>query len=531
MKTSTYDESERAFLQRRIALFAFIAASLTVSTDIIDLFINPNLELSIGFYLDKGTSVVLLVMWLVARRGAHSVRFLRVLECTGVFVVGFLASLLGRYIAEPVAASFTSEGAATALFMEAADAYVGMMMIVAGAITFTLRAALIPSPPRLTAFVTGVLGQPFMLVPVFFTAAIRGADVELRSVISPGDLLDYGIWWGVITAVCIAISSVIYGLRKEVREAQRLGQYTLVEKLGEGGMGAVYRAEHTRLRRPTAVKLLPPDRYNPEAVDRFESEVQLTAELTHPNTVTVFDYGRTDDGVFYYAMELLDGATLEDVVRVDGPQPTARVVRILEQAAGALEEAHTAGLMHRDIKPANIMLAKQGIDPDAAKLLDFGLARTVEQEDDAGLTRAGMVVGTPLYMAPEVISDPGSMSASADLYALGAVAYFLVTGTDVFSGKSAVEICAHHLHTEPEAPSARLGRDVAPELERLILECLAKSPNDRPASARVFVDRLRTVPLDSAWTLADAQDWWARHGNALKARQSAQPVDVALTIA
>ena len=196
--------------------------------------------------------------------------------------------------------------------------------------------------------------------------------------------------WGFAIITCTVISWVIYGLRAEVREARRLGQYVLERKIGEGGMGEVYRARHGMMRRPSAIKLLRPDRAGEVDLRRFEREVQLTARLTHPNTITIFDYGRTHDGVFYYAMELLDGATLQRIVAVDGAQPAGRVVRILAMVCGALTEAHAIGLIHRDIKPANIMLCTQGGERDVVKLLDFGLVKEFEVDRDVTLTGASV---------------------------------------------------------------------------------------------------------------------------------------------
>ena len=213
--------------------------------------------------------------------------------------------------------------------------------------------------------------------------------------------------WGFAIITCTVISWVIYGLRAEVREARRLGQYVLEQKLGEGGMGEVYRARHGMMRRPSAIKLLRADRAGEINLRRFEREVQLTARLTHPNTITIFDYGRTHDGVFYYAMELLDGATLQRIVAVDGAQPAGRVVRILTMVCGALTEAHAIGLIHRDIKPANIMLCTQGGERDVVKLLDFGLVKEFEVDRDVELTGASALIGTPQYMAPESILDAG----------------------------------------------------------------------------------------------------------------------------
>src|SRR5690606_31795371 len=214
---------------------------------------------------------------------------------------------------------------------------------------------------------------------------------------------------------------------------------------------------HALLRRPTAVKLLPPDKAGGAAIARFEREVQLTASLVHPNTVTIFDYGHTPDGVFYYAMEYLDGGDLETVVAVGGPMPPARAAHVLAQIAAGLAEAHEIGLIHRDVKPANVFLVgKEGV-ADLAKLLDFGLVRELESGATSGLTRTDTVMGTPLYLSPEAITSPAAVDARSDLYALGAVGYFLLTGEHVFSGRTVVEICSHHLHTEPEPPSSRAG--------------------------------------------------------------------------
>jgi serine/threonine-protein kinase len=304
-----------------------------------------------------------------------------------------------------------------------------------------------------------------------------------------GALLDSGTsaalfinWAAVAIALTAVASRVLYGLRREVRDAQRLGQYTLVERLGEGGMGVVYRAEHALLRRPTAVKLLPPTE-RADSIERFEREVQLMAELSHPNTVAVYDYGRTADNVFYYAMEYLDGVDLQGLVAIGGPQPAARVIHVLRQICGSLEEAHGRGLIHRDVKPANLFLCRNRCEPDTVKVLDFGLAKDVVAVD-ASLTASNVVLGTPQYMSPEAFATPALADARSDLYSLGAVAYLLLSGTPVFGGDTAIEICAKHLHAMPESPALRLGSPLPLDLEAVVLSCLAKAPNERPATGR-----------------------------------------------
>jgi serine/threonine-protein kinase len=275
-------------------------------------------------------------------------------------------------------------------------------------------------------------------------------------------------------------------------------------------MGAVYRARHALLRRPTAIKLLPPEKAGQAALERFEREVQLTARLSHPNTVAVFDYGRTPDGVFYYAMEYLDGINLAALVRDDGPQPPARVVHVLRQVASALAEAHGIGLIHRDVKPENIILCERGGIPDVAKVVDFGLVRDLERTSDA--SRTGVVTGTPLYLAPEAIKAPDRVDGRADLYALGAVGYFMLTGTHVFTGATLVEVCSHHLHTAPVAPSERLGRPLPADVEALVLACLEKDPSRRPASALGLRDRLGELAGTHPRSEAAARAWWDGFG-------------------
>lgn len=305
------------------------------------------------------------------------------------------------------------------------------------------------------------------------------------------------------------------------QKAQRLGQYTLEAKLGEGGVGRVYRARHVMMRRPTAVKLLLPEKAGISDLKRFEQEVQLTARLTHPNTITVFDYGRTPDGVFYYAMELLDGASLDTIVKFSGPQPAGRVIHILEAVAGALAEAHGIDLIHRDVKPANIMLCKQGGDVDVPKILDFGLVKDLGHQGDTHLTAEVRLQGTPLYMTPEAFTQPELVDARSDLYALGAVGYFLLTGHHVFESKTIVEVCSHHLRSKPIPPGERLGAPVPEDLARLILACLAKSPDERPQTASELKERLTACKDYGTWTRECRREWWESNADIIRRQPTA----------
>lgn len=291
-------------------------------------------------------------------------------------------------------------------------------------------------------------------------------------------------------------------------EAKRLGQYTLDEKLGEGGMGMVYRAHHAMLHRPTAVKLLSVDKTNSQSLARFEREVQLTSRLNHPNTIAIYDYGRTPEGIFYYAMEYLQGINLEDLIKQHGPQSEGRVIYILDQICGSLAEAHAIELIHRDIKPANIMLTERGGLHDFVKVLDFGLAKALDSKKSSSVTSAGTFTGTPLYMSPESIEHPDNVDARGDLYAVGAVGYFLLTGTPVFDAESVISILQKHVSATPDSPSTRLGSPISADLERVILRCLSKSVADRPQTAAELADDLARCQSAGAWTRKEADQWW-----------------------
>ena len=295
-------------------------------------------------------------------------------------------------------------------------------------------------------------------------------------------------------------------------------------------MGVVYRADHALLKRPTAVKLLLPSRSGDVAAARFEREVQLTAKLIHPNTVTIFDYGHTPDGYFYYAMEYLDGADLEQLVNATGPLHPARVIHLLAQAAAGLAEAHEIGLIHRDIKPANILVASAPPVADLVKVVDFGLVRELEGTGET-LTRTDTLVGTPLYLAPEAITAPEDVDVRIDIYALGAVGYFLLTAEHVFTGSTIVEICSHHLHTAPIPPSERVHATIPDMLEEVLLDCLSKDPADRPQSAGALRDLLLACQEHASWEQEQARQWWAEHGaQVIESRERFSLDEVAPTI-
>ena len=370
------------------------------------------------------------------------------------------------------------------------------------------RAVFVPSSAVRTLCI-GAAGA----VPVVSSAAVAIA----KDADSIGCYVSSIAWYVAIIGLSTAVSRVTWNLRDRAERAELLGQYRLEELIAEGVTGRVYRARHALLRRPTAVKVLAePSR---KAQHRFEREVRIIARLTHPNTVTVFDYGRTDDGLFYYAMELVEGHGLDAVVDASGPMPPARVVHVMEQLAAALLEAHELGLIHRDIKPSNIMLARVGGMEDVVKVLDFGLVRDPEPDEEGVSRSGGMVAGTPLYISPEAVRNATSVDARADLYAVGAVGYFLLTGTHVFDGENAIEVCSHHLHTAPTPPSRRVSWPIPDSLERIVLACLNKDPDRRPRDARALLRALSQTDVGPRWTVGDASAWWSAHDSDLESHR------------
>jgi len=319
-----------------------------------------------------------------------------------------------------------------------------------------------------------------------------------------------------LVGVAVVISHVVTTLGHQVAKAREMGSYQLGELLGRGGMGEVYKATHRMLARPAAIKLIRPETIGAAdpaaaqlAVSRFRREAEAAANLQSPHTVELYDFGVTDDQTLYFVMELLEGLDLDTLVRNHGALPAARTVHILRQVCASLEEAHVRGLVHRDIKPANIHVGRIGLVCDFVKVLDFGLVKPIADRslEPTLATQAGLVVGTPGYMAPEmVLSD--TVDGRADLYALGCVAYFMLTGQQVFEGDTPMKVMAKHLQEAPIAPSQRAQVAVPPRLERVVLACLAKKPEERPRSA-AELSRLLAAADAGRWTDEQASDWWA----------------------
>jgi serine/threonine-protein kinase len=318
-----------------------------------------------------------------------------------------------------------------------------------------------------------------------------------------------GFWTGFGALLAVFGSHHLEVLRREAGEARELGQYRLTRRLGAGGMGEVYLAEHRLLRRPCAVKLIRPERVgDPRGLGLFEREVQATAGLTHPNTVEIYDYGRAEDGTFYYVMEYLSGLTLEEVVRRHGPLPPGRAVYLLRQVCDALREAHGAGLVHRDVKPGNVMVCTRGGIHDVAKLLDFGLVElrgSGKPGDDADWQ--GGIAGTPAYMAPEQAMGRNRADARSDLYSLGAVGFFLLTGHPPFVRASVRQVLAAH-GVDPVIFPDRIDEGLPDDLQAVVLRCLNKDPADRYADAAHLEVALAACQCSGSWTREEAARWW-----------------------
>lgn len=374
---------------------------------------------------------------------------------------------------------------------------------------------MIPSPPK------------HALAAALGSAAAVPAIVGLAVAIAPEPppigvvrfLMQIVVPYLIVVVIAYVGARVVYRLGTELKRARELGAYRLIEPLGFGGMGEVWRADHRLLARPAAVKLIRADplRTGPaemaELQARFEREAQALASLRSPHTTQLYDFGVADDGTFYCVMELLEGFDLQTLVERFGPVPPERAARLLAQVCHSLAEAHAAGLVHRDIKPSNLFLCRYGRDVDFVKVLDFGLVKPIiDGPPDVALTTEHQLRGTPAFMAPEQVLGVHSIDGRTDIYAVGCVAYWLVTGQVVFPGRSVMETVTKHAHESPTPPSQRSEFPIPAPFDRLILDCLAKDPAQRPADAATLMDAWSRLANGHGWSDAQAQTWWAHHG-------------------
>ncbi|QEG41729.1 serine/threonine protein kinase [Roseimaritima ulvae] len=342
-------------------------------------------------------------------------------------------------------------------------------------------------------------------------------EIDTAEAHQPWRILRLAFWTMTGTLSAIGVMLVAHNVHSQQQQRRtaaddsqprRLGGYELGEALGSGGMGTVYRGHHQLLRRPVAIKVLEAPGTDTRAIERFEREVQRTSELQHPNTIQIYDYGRAPDGTFYYVMELVKGLDLAQLTETYGPQPPARVVHILTQVCGSLAEAHDRGLVHRDIKPANLLLSSPAGVCDYIKVVDFGLVKDVSGVDSNAVTKVESLTGTPLYMSPEAIRDATQVDARADIYSLGAVGYYLLSGHHLFDADAPVDICMLQVGQMPPRPSKRLGRELPEDLQDLLMACLQKSVNDRPQSIAQVLEGLQRCGSNGQWSIDDAEHWW-----------------------
>ncbi|HVR69824.1 MAG TPA: serine/threonine-protein kinase [Vicinamibacteria bacterium] len=349
--------------------------------------------------------------------------------------------------------------------------------------------------------------------PLAFWVSVRaGNPVPPASAVALNSLENY-----IAAALALVPAVILRRLTADVQEARRMGSYQLIEPLGHGGMGEVWRARHDMLARPAAIKLvrrqalgLTPGTPNEAVLHRFEREAQATAALHSPHTVELYDFGVTADGTFYYVMELLEGLDLQQLVTRFGPVPPARAVHFLLQLCDSLADAHHAGLIHRDVKPANVYACRRGLKYDFVKLFDFGLVKPAWRHDvdDSSLTQEGATPGTPAYLAPEVALGSVEVDGRVDLYAAGCVMYWLLTGRHVFEARTPLQMAVQHAQAAPVPPSQRIGKPIPAPLEAVVMSCLEKAPDRRPSSADELAGRLVECGVAPPWSQEDARAWW-----------------------
>lgn len=373
-------------------------------------------------------------------------------------------------------------------------------------ILINIYAWFVPNSLRRAVVVIGAMG----IIPLAGAVIVSIEQPIVRDRMFGGGGFSALLLWLVISGVTAIYGSFRIGrLRREAYDARQLGAYSLTKKLGAGGMGEVHLAEHRLLKRPCAIKLIRAEKADDAtAIARFESEVQATAGLTHVNTVEIYDFGYTQDGTFYYAMEYLPGMDLQAAVDNTGPMPAARVVHLLKQVSSALGEAHRAGLIHRDIKPGNIFATERGGVLDVAKLLDFGLVKSLDAPDSSPeITIEGAVIGSPMYAPPERVLGESEPDARGDIYSLGATAYFLLTGRPVFQGDKVLKVLFAHANEHP-TPLSELRPDIPDDVEAIIMQCLAKNPDQRFQTAEELEAALQATTCSTAWNQQHARESW-----------------------
>ncbi len=503
---SAFQGALSSLLQRRLLFVALltVAPSLIFFVlDLIDTNLPPHLSGRARIFHGGVTLVTALMAVVLWRRKHLSLRPLRIIELVifGSLAVFFAWLQYRDFNHGPLSEAFHCPQAPLILEQAVGNSSTRWFFLI------VLYGVFIPNTWRRCLLVTlGLALTPLILTPL---AASRDGPVEAEMFFS---LLKMATLASLAIAIAVFGSHRLQLLQAQAFEAQQLGQYRLGKRLGAGGMGEVYLAEHLLLRRPCAVKLIRPEQAgDPTTLHRFEREVQAMATLTHPNTVEIYDYGHADDGTFYYVMEYLPGQNLEHLVNSYGPLPPERAIHLLRQVCGALREAHKIGLLHRDIKPSNIIACDRGGVFDVAKLLDFGLVHeTGLGKDGDRLTQHGTVIGSPPYMSPEQAAGKNVLDARSDIYSLGAVAYFLLTGQAPFVRETAMMMLMAHAY-EPVVPPIQLRPEVPDDLQAVVLRCLEKDPSRRFPDAHSLEQALASCAAADQWTEEQAALWWHEH--------------------
>jgi hypothetical protein len=488
----------------RLRILALLYAFVFFMAGIFPMLLFPaDRALLVGSFMHWGPSVIAIAIALLVAVVVKSDR----VPLAAVMSIGLAFEIASSY--GIAAAEF-----ADPMGLDIRGRVLGLSWVAVWTVLFTV---VVPTPPRRT--VLAALAS-VSSVPVVVGLLIAFGTTPFRP--SPWQFFFWLVFpYLLVAGMAYVGSRVVYSLGTEVKRARELGSYRLEEKLGEGGMGEVWRARHRMLARPAAIKLIRPAiagnahaGASEEAVRRFELEAQAIARLRSPHTVELFDFGIATDGAFYYVMELLDGLDADTLLRSFGPTPAERAIYLLRQVCHSLSEAESCGLVHRDIKPANIFLCRYGEEFDFVKVLDFGIVKGSHQAADvepaAAHTRENTVHGTPAFIAPEQAMG-AEVDGRADIYATGCVAYWLLTGQYVFTADTPMGLLLKHAHTVATPPSARTHLPIPAALDQLVLSCLAKEPAKRPQSARELSSRLAEVEGTHEWTQDRARDWWAMH--------------------
>jgi eukaryotic-like serine/threonine-protein kinase len=483
---------------RRLRILALLYAFVFFMAGIFPMLVVPaDLALFLSGFAYWGPTVIAIVVALLVAAVLGSKRLSLPLAMT----LGLIFEIAGGY--GIAAAEFTDP------MVDLHGRALGQSWVAVWTVLFTV---VVPTRPRralLAALAT------VSSVPVVVGLVIASGRTGFRP--DPGQFFFWFVFpYLLVVAMAYVGSRVVYGLGTEVKRARELGSYRLEEKLGEGGMGEVWRARHRMLARPAAIKLIRPalgrDGVSDETQRRFEREAQAIARLRSPHTVELFDFGVAEDGGFYYVMELLDGLDADSLLRRFGPTPADRAVYLLRQVCHSLSEAESCGLVHRDIKPANIFLCRYGEEYDFVKVLDFGIVKGSPDGGQADPLQTGenTIQGTPAFMSPEQAVG-AEVDGRTDIYATGCVAYWLLTGQFVFTAETPMGLLMQHVQAQPAPPSVRTDQPVPAALDRLVLSCLAKDPAGRPQSARELSGRLAEIEGASGWTQDRARSWWATH--------------------